>query len=802
MTLPSEVAALRELQGDAQSLTGSAALAYGEVLSRLDALDALRERAFTADTAVDLVIGRYSEVISALLNFNRSAFAGARSESTDLPVGISSIADAKEQLSVQHAVLLSASLTAEISPTQVSQLRITEAAFDFKIRDYAAAVPVAERQFTFNTFRGTAIADRERMLQVGLGEGPSAVPLGSISASWDEAANGVQDILLTIERSLSDDLLTATERASSTAIADTIRDASIVALLLMFTLVVLVLVARSVLRPLLALRTSALDVAQRRLPELVEQLRRPGGWKGDVTPQPMVEDTGEDIGQVARAFDEVHREAVRLATEQAMMRSTVNDMFVNLSRRSQGMVERQLRIIDDLESGERDPEVLGVLFRLDHLATRMRRNSENLLVLAGSETRRRTGSSRPVLDVLRGAISEIEDYQRITIESVPDVAVSGIAVSDLVHLTAELLDNATNFSPTEEQVILASSIEPDGGLLIEIRDAGVGMSVRQRNAINSRLAVPPMVDVSVSRHMGLFVVGRLAARHGISVRVAGNRTISGSEQGLTAVVSVPSRLISVDAEAPAPATPVGSAEVGSDVTTGVSARSAIVPASTEGPDPAANGGFGLDMSPADALFDGHPTDFFASLPAADSSSQGPGEGTPIFHALRSAWFREGAAHPGLADEQADDTNHGGAAPAGSDEPAQSRDPAEVLPDFGSVADEGWQAVEQLLTLVDAGTTRAGLPRRQPRAHLVPGGTSRAADPGVSADGQQPAVGRSNNLTLLRDAERVRGNLSSYQRGTRRGRHSAPAEASAGSVADQAPDEVGRHGDFPTSGERQ
>ncbi len=773
------------------------------------------KRALAADPTVDLVIGRYSEVISALLDFNRSAFAGARSESVDLPVGISSIADAKEQLSVQHAVLLSASLTTEISPTQVSQLRITEAAFDFKIRDYAAAVPVAERQITFNSFRGTAIADRERMLQVGLGEGPSAVPLGSISASWDEAANGVQDILLTIERSLSDDLLTATERASSTAISDTIRDASIVALLLMFTLVVLVLVARSVLRPLLALRTSALDVAQRRLPELVEQLRRPGGWKADVTPPPMVEDTGEDIGQVARAFDEVHREAVRLATEQAMMRSTVNDMFVNLSRRSQGMVERQLRIIDDLESGERDPEVLGVLFRLDHLATRMRRNSENLLVLAGSETRRRTGSSRPVLDVLRGAISEIEDYQRITIESVPEVAVSGLAVSDLVHLTAELLDNATNFSPNEEQVILASSIDPDGGLLIEIRDAGVGMSVRQRNAINSRLAVPPMVDVSVSRHMGLFVVGRLAARHGISVRVAGNRTVSGSEQGLTAVVSVPSRLISADADAPDPATSASILEsaprgaglpfVPSSAWSGSPTGSPVDAAAGQVLDPSsvqANGGFGLDMVPADALFDGQPTDFFASLLAADSSSQDRGEGTPIFAELRSAWFREGDAHPGLADQQADDTDDGGAEPAGSGAPARGRDSAEILPDFGSVADEGWQAVEQLLTPVDAGTTRAGLPRRQPRAHLVPGGTSRAADPGISADGEQPAVGRSNNLTLLRDAERVRGNLSSYQRGTRRGRHSAPTEASAGSLADQARKDVGRHGELPTSGQGQ
>jgi signal transduction histidine kinase len=688
-------------------------------------------------------------------------------------------------------------------------------------------VPSSERQIYFTAVRGTVSTDRERFLLIGLGEWPAFVALGSIAAGWDESATGLEDSLRTVEASLSDDLSGATAAASDNAVTTTIRDASIVALLLLFTLILLVLVARSVLRPLLALRASALDVAQRRLPALVDQLRRPGGWKDEIAPVPTAVHTSEDIGQVARAFDEVHQEAVRLATEQAMMRSTVNDMFVNLSRRSQGMVERQLRIIDALESGERDPEALAELFRLDHLA--------------GSETRQRTGAARAVLDVTRGAISEIEDYQRITIESVPDAAILGVAVNDLVHLTAELLDNATNFSPKEAPVVLASAMQPDGSMLIEIRDTGVGMSATQRAAINDRLAVPPMVDVSVSRHMGLFVVGRLAARHGISVRMRA----TGPEGGLTAEVSVPSGLISAEAERPAQVvgqsadaeTNSSMATAGTSTMFSAPVNGSMVPAATgtgSGRDRApVTGGNGsvpkgpvaqyagsngsrngapfdaaitqaLDFSleplvgnqsgPALDLFAPSgptgptgPTDFFAALPPADSSSQGQGEGTPIFQEMRSAWFSQ---LPTVPDDLAgQDANT-----------EQSPDDAsgwglDASPDFGSSADEGWQAADQLRTPVDAGTTAAGLPRRRPRAHLVPGG---AARPPV----ETVAAGRSNNVTLLRDAERVRGNLSSYQRGTRRGRHSSPMEDSDRSMGEPTRNAVGRHGELPTSQERQ
>jgi hypothetical protein len=194
-------------------------------------------------------------------------------------------------------------------------------------------------------------------------------------------------------------------------------------------------------------------------------------------------------------------------------------MFVNLSRRSQGLVERQLKLIDELETGEQDPDQLSNLFKLDHLATRMRRNSENLLVLAGEDAGRRWGRPIPLVDVLRAATSEVEQYHRIQLTGVPDVEVMGHAVNHVVHLVAELLENATVFSSPESKVLVHSQRLSDSGAMIEIEDRGIGMSAQEISDANERLAKPPVFDVSISRMMGLYVVGRLAGRHGITVRL-------------------------------------------------------------------------------------------------------------------------------------------------------------------------------------------------------------------------------------------------------------------------------------------
>jgi hypothetical protein len=224
-----------------------------------------------------------------------------------------------------------------------------------------------------------------------------------------------------------------------------------------------------------------------------------------------------------------------------MLRGNVNAIFTNLSRRSHGLIERQLALITDLENNEADPDQLENLFKLDHLATRMRRNGENLLVLAGEDPGRSWGEPIPLVDVLRAAASEVEQYERIELAGIPETDVVGPAVTDLVHLLAELLENATTFSSPQTKVRVTATRLPDQRVLVEIHDKGIGLTSEDFAEINAKLAEPPTVDASVSRQMGLFVVGRLAERHGIRVQLRP----SGESAGTTSLVMLPERLTQV-----------------------------------------------------------------------------------------------------------------------------------------------------------------------------------------------------------------------------------------------------------------
>jgi len=306
-------------------------------------------------------------------------------------------------------------------------------------------------------------------------------------------------------------------------------------ILLAIVLMITIIVARSMIRPLRRLRSDALDIANSKLPEMVRRLSESEGGDESVEIEPVGVTSTDEIGEVARAFDQVHREAVRLAADEAMLRGNLNAMFVNLSRRSQSLIERQLTLIDNLEQSEQDADRLSSLFRLDHLATRMRRNSENLLVLAGHEgASRRWTQPVPLVDVLRAAISEIEQYERVVLNVQPGIQVVGQAVNDIVHLVAEIVENATTFSPEDTQVYVTGQPLNSGGVLLDITDNGVGISEQEMAHANWRLDNPPVVDVAVSRRMGLFVVGRLAARHGVRVRL--RHAQSG---GLTALILLP-----------------------------------------------------------------------------------------------------------------------------------------------------------------------------------------------------------------------------------------------------------------------
>jgi signal transduction histidine kinase len=318
-----------------------------------------------------------------------------------------------------------------------------------------------------------------------------------------------------------------------------IRNSAIVVGAMLLALLLVILVARSLVRPLRRLRDSALRVAHDDLARELERVRA-GAEPGHVQPIPV--HTSEEVGQVAHAVDELHEQAVLLAGEQARLQLQVSDMFETLSRRSRSLVDQQLSLIDRLERNEEDPDRLESLFRLDHLAARMRRNGANLLVLAGAKVPREQVEPVPVSAIINAAASEVEDYTRVVTATVPDSEIYGAIAGDLVHLLAELLDNALRYSPPISQVRVSAVHTGNGGLVIEVSDIGIGMTEPDLRVANTRLQSGGEVNPYTARHMGLFVVGRLAAQHGLVVRL--RSTIAGEQNsGTTAGVFVRSELL-------------------------------------------------------------------------------------------------------------------------------------------------------------------------------------------------------------------------------------------------------------------
>lgn len=295
-------------------------------------------------------------------------------------------------------------------------------------------------------------------------------------------------------------------------------------------------VGRSIVGRLIRLRGEALEMAGERLPAVVRRLQRGETVDVEVETPPLAYGRDE-IGQLGYAFNEVQRTAVQSAVEEANIRRGINEVFLNIARRSQTLLHRQLALLDRMERRETEPQELEDLYRVDHLATRMRRHAEDLVILAGAAPGRGWRNPVPVIDVVRGAISEVEDYKRVDIVSVESSAVLGRAVGDVIHLIAELLENAASFSPPHARVQVVGQILPNGYAL-EIEDRGLGMSPEAIAEANRKLIEPPDFDPADSARLGLFVVAQLADRHGIRVSLRPS-----AYGGVTAIVLVPGELV-------------------------------------------------------------------------------------------------------------------------------------------------------------------------------------------------------------------------------------------------------------------
>src|SRR5581483_353304 len=293
---------------------------------------------------------------------------------------------------------------------------------------------------------------------------------------------------------------------------------------------------RGIIRRLRGLETNALELAENKLPDVVGRLRR--GDDVDVAAEaPPLRVGGDEIGRVGQAFDLVRQTAIRSAVEEARLRRGLNDVFRSLARRSQSLLHRQLTLLAQMERRASDPEALDDLFRLDHLTTRMRRHAEGLVILAGAPAGRSWSSPGRMVDVMRGAIAEVEDYARVSVATRSQAALSGSAVADVIHLLAELVENATTLSPPYTSVRVSGETVANG-FAIEVEDRGLGMSEQRLAELNERLINPPEFNPSDSEQLGLFVVSQLARRHGIRV------TLKASPYGGTeAVVLIPRHLV-------------------------------------------------------------------------------------------------------------------------------------------------------------------------------------------------------------------------------------------------------------------
>ncbi|WP_408631946.1 sensor histidine kinase [Micromonospora palythoicola] len=359
--------------------------------------------------------------------------------------------------------------------------------------------------------------------------------------AWQTSYDTVQQSLRDFELTQADGLA---DRSVPMAVRTLVRLAAagllgLIAVVL--SLVVAVRVGRSVAQRLTRVRGTLAD-AERRLPEVVDRLRN--GEQVDLAREASVADRGADeIGQVAQAFTEVHKVAIRSAMVEVSLRRGLNDVFLNIARRSQGLVHRQIALLDRLERDAEDPDHLAELFRVDHLATRLRRHAEDLVILAGATPGRGWRNPVAMVDLIRGAISEVESYDRVDITTVQPAGTVGRVVGDIIHLLAELIENATAFSPPDSRVEISGE-HVAHGYALSVTDEGLGMSEAAIDEANRKLARSPEFDPSETARLGLFVVARLAARHDVRVRL---RRSKGT--GLTAVVLIPTGLIT---EEPSP----------------------------------------------------------------------------------------------------------------------------------------------------------------------------------------------------------------------------------------------------------
>src|ERR1700722_6143224 len=529
--------------GTKNSSTPAEDAAIAKMTTQVSGMDSLRAGVTAKKLAPIDALAAYTNIIAG-----QGAVLQAEAESitSAAPVlqgfGLISAVNTQEDVSEQDAVLASALASGSLTgPDRVAFSNAVGRQQDDTLTYQQLLTPaeLATYTATMDKLAPKTVQDYLGTIQDAV---PAGIPLsvmqqqGLSSATWQ----GLTHTWLKASSTAGTTSATTVLAANAQPAIDAKRRVWITAAIgvagLILTLLVTILLGRSINRRLATLRRSALTLAEEQLPSVVARLRR--GESVDVGAEaPPIRVGNDEIGQVGQAIDAVRQTAIRSAVEEARVRQGVNDMFRNLARRNQSLLQRQLTVLDEAERRATDPDVLEDLFKMDHLTTRTRRHAEGLIILSGAPPGRSWSAPVKLIDVMRGAVSEVEDYARVVAATQSRAALAGSAVTDVIHLLAELVENSTTLSPPFTQVRVSGETVANG-FAIEIEDRGLGMTAQRLYELNERLANPPELNPANTEQLGLFVVGQLARRHGISV------TLRPSPYGgTTAVALVPRTLI-------------------------------------------------------------------------------------------------------------------------------------------------------------------------------------------------------------------------------------------------------------------
>lgn len=710
-------AALRRLwrvADDAEGgLTGAAESRLTALRRTLGELDRLRGQTDSNTIPLSGALDAYSDLASSVLRFRAALPPAEDAADQRHSAAVAGLAQAREYISQEDALVAGVLGTGRSTDTERRALTDLIARREAVYAQSVPDLPLDDRQAHESFWdSGTAriLAEAEQQVVAGTGT--------LLTTHWEQSTFDVLEgtgVLVADAGGRLDDRL---DSSNTPVVLRALFAGGLGLLLVAGAAWIALRGGRDLVRDLTDLAREARDAAEVRLPGVTRRLE--AGEHVDVeTEAPRLEYGDDEFGQIGQAINTLQREATSAAVERSYTRRGVSEVFVNLARRSQVLLHRQLQLLETMERRSQDSEARVDLVRLDHLSTRMRRHAEGLVILSGAAPARQWRKPEHLVEVVRAAVEEIEDFERVEIRRLPPFVVAGGAVADLVQLIAELLENATVFSPPHSAVQVSGERVPHG-VTLEIQDRGLGMTAEALREANQRLAEITEFQLSDTDRIGLFVVARLAERHRIKVALR-----ESPYGGTTAVTLIPGELLSEAPEAP----PV---------------RERLAP----GPG-------------RPALLDG-PVDGPVELEASVAGNAGPGVGAGTGadagagEAGRPASTDEHAAERGVPRE-----------PAG---PGRVRATPVLVADHGRPVGPGAErgappgaGEADRAARGGEGVTGSGLPRRMRRTTPAP-----APEPATRADGRPGGHPDPEAVPDL-DAAELRSKLAALQRGWRRGR---------------------------------